>query len=858
MNKSDLKNFAIGARLALLQRVSDRAALYGVTEETAQARAIAPSAAFHKTDGSVMAAAEIAQRSALIARVYQIGFRPAMEEAAYTWFNRLIALKYMQEHSRLPIPVRPLPDAPGAQPRLLLEAQDVALPGVERERVLALLEGNQTDALYKYLLIALCNALAEPLPGMFEKISDATELLFPDGLLRADSVLAEMARLDADSWQEIQVIGWLYQYYNTQLKDETFELLKKNVKITKDRIGPATQLFTPEWIVRYMVENSLGRLWLEGHPNAELRAQWRYFMDEAPQEAAVAQRLAALRQSASALRPEQLTVLDPCMGSGHILVYAFDVLMQIYRSVGYTDRDAVQSILENNLFGLDIDDRAAQLAYFAVMMKACEYDRRFLRRGVQPHVCAIAESQPLDAAALAAFGPERELAQRLLDAFRDAKEYGSLLRPDFTEAELRRLDDRLTAMTAAQDSLFAIADSQTAATALRPLLAQAHMLIGQYDAVITNPPYMGGSGMNAKLSDYVKAVYPDSKSDLSTCFMERTLAFCMEYGCIAMINIPVWMFLSSYENLRKRMIAKNTFVSMVHPGRGIFGSDFGTTSFVIAKEHIAGYAGSYRRLFDKQGEVQSIEERKEAFLSGKGKFTAQQDNFSKIPGAPVAYWVSDKFIKMFENADTFENKADVRAGIMSGDDERFIRFWTEISYDKFDDISTSYEKSIEGGKKWFPITRGGQYRKWYGNLETVINLFNGGYEIKNDNSKNHRLRETKYYFREGITWTMITSYKLSVRYVKQGVLFGNGGPTCFFNDSCFFYLALLNCIVAETIINTTNPSLNTVISDICSIPIKGEKRENTIETITAGCIKESRADWDSFETSWDFKKHPMI
>ena len=855
MNKSDLKNFAIGARLALLQRVSDRAALYGVTEETAQARAIAPSAAFHKTDGSVMAAAEIAQRSALIARVYQIGFRPAMEEAAYTWFNRLIALKYMQEHSRLPIPVRPLPDAPGAQPRLLLEAQDVALPGVERERVLALLEGNQTDALYKYLLIALCNALAEPLPGMFEKISDATELLFPDGLLRADSVLAEMARLDADSWQEIQVIGWLYQYYNTQLKDETFELLKKNVKITKDRIGPATQLFTPEWIVRYMVENSLGRLWLEGHPNAELRAQWRYFMDEAPQEPAVAQQLAALRQSASALRPEQLTVLDPCMGSGHILVYAFDVLMQIYRSVGYTDRDAVQSILENNLFGLDIDDRAAQLAYFAVMMKACEYDRRFLRRGVQPHVCAIAESQPLDAAALAAFGPERELAQRLLDAFRDAKEYGSLLRPDFTEAELRRLDDRLTAMTAAQDSLFAIADSQTAAAALRPLLEQAHMLMGQYDAVITNPPYMGGSGMNAKLSEYVKAVYPDSKSDLFACFIERGNDIVKPKGLNCMVTMQSWMFLSSFEKMRCNILQTKDILCLMHMENMVLGIAFGTAVTVFRNSHVDGYKGTYNqiKLCDIENEAPRV------FPIPGNRFSqVSARNFSKIPGAPVAYWVSDKFIKMFENADTFENKADVRAGIMSGDDERFIRFWTEISYDKFDDISTSYEKSIEGGKKWFPITRGGQYRKWYGNLETVINLFNGGYEIKNDNSKNHRLRETKYYFREGITWTMITSYKLSVRYVKQGVLFGNGGPTCFFNDSCFFYLALLNCIVAETIINTTNPSLNTVISDICSIPIKGEKRENTIETITAGCIKESRADWDSFETSWDFKKHPMI
>ena len=843
MNKSDLKNFAIGARLALLQRVSDRAALYGVTEETAQARAIAPSAAFHKADGSVMSTAEIAQRNALMLRVYQIGFRPAMEEAAYVWFNRFIAIKYMQEHSRLPIPVRPLPDAPGAQPRLLLEAQDVALPGVERERVLALLEGNQTDALYKYLLIALCNALAEPLPGMFEKISDATELLFPDGLLRADSVLAEMARLDADSWQEIQVIGWLYQYYNTQLKDETFELLKKNVKITKDRIGPATQLFTPEWIVRYMVENSLGRLWLEGHPNAELRAQWRYFMDEAPQEPAVAQQLAALRQSASALRPEQLTVLDPCMGSGHILVYAFDVLMQIYRSVGYTDRDAVQSILENNLFGLDIDDRAAQLAYFAVMMKACEYDRRFLRRGVQPHVCAIAESQPLDAAALAAFGPERELAQRLLDAFRDAKEYGSLLRPDFTEAELRRLDDRLTAMTAAQDSLFAIADSQTAAAALRPLLAQAHMLIGQYDAVITNPPYMGGSGMNAKLSDYVKAVYPDSKSDLFACFMERCGEMLRENGYQAMITQHAWMFLSSFERLRLRL-QKRELINMAHLGPRAFeeigGEVVQTTAFVLAASHIKGYKGSYARLI----EPTTQRGKEEMFLAGTNRYTAQQDNFSKIPGAPVAYWVSERMLKCFDYQTIDSEFMAIVKGIFTGDNERFLRLWYEVNIDSF-------------LKKWMPYSKGGNYRKWYGNLEYVLNWDRNGRELSQ--FKGSGLSASRYFGKKTIVWTKLTSYKTGFRLNDATVFFDDASPALVQKNGneMEYYLALLNSAIAFEFLSVLSPTLNYQCGEIRKLPVI-KKDTGTVKDLALSNVHVSRNDWNSFENSWDFKRHPMI
>lgn len=369
MNKSDLKNFAINARLALLQRVADRAALYGIDEEKCQSRAIVPSSSFHMLDGSVLSAQEVGQRNALIARISKIGYRQTMEEAAYTWFNRLIAIRYMQQHSLLPVSMRVLPEAPGALPQILREAQDVSLPGVEPDQVLAMLDANRTDALYRYLLITLCNALGGWLPGMFQQITSVAELLFPAALLKADSVLGEMARLDDDCWNEIQVIGWLYQYYISQRHDEVVDINGSAIK--KEDIPAATCLYTTDWVVRYMVENSLGRLWLEGHPNETLRMKWRYYMDEAPQEPAVAARLAQIRAPYAALQPDQLTVLDPCMGSGHILVYAFDVLMDIYRSVGYTDRDAVQSIVQNNLYGLDIDDRAAQLAYFAVMMKAC-------------------------------------------------------------------------------------------------------------------------------------------------------------------------------------------------------------------------------------------------------------------------------------------------------------------------------------------------------------------------------------------------------------------------------------------------------------------------------------------------------
>ena len=858
MNKSDLKNFAINARLALLQRVADRAALYGIDEEKCQSRAIVPSSSFHMLDGSVLSAQEVGQRNALIARISKIGYRQTMEEAAYTWFNRLIAIRYMQQHSLLPVSMRVLPEAPGALPQILREAQDVSLPGVEPDQVLAMLDANRTDALYRYLLIALCNALGGWLPGMFQQITSVAELLFPAALLKADSVLGEMARLDDDCWEEIQVIGWLYQYYNTQLKDETFELLKKNIKITKERIGAATQLFTPEWIVRYMVENSLGRLWLEGHPNETLRMKWRYYMDEAPQEPAVAARLAQLRAPYAALQPDQLTVLDPCMGSGHILVYAFDVLMDIYRSVGYTDRDAVQSIVQNNLYGLDIDDRAAQLAYFAVMMKACEYDRRFLRRGVQPHVCAIAESVPL--AELSPFGAEKALAQTLLDTFKDAKEYGSILHVPLSLADIRRLADRTAALQSGQhDTLLSMADNAQAAAAVQPLLAQAQILARQYDAVITNPPYMGASGMNDKLSKFVKDNYPDSKGDMSTCFMERTLAFSTDQGFMAMLNIPVWMFLSSYEKLRMKIIAENTFVNMVHPGRGIFGSDFGTTSFVIAKCHIVGYEGNYRRLFEKQGEVASVEERQQAFLSGRGQFTAQQDNFSKIPGAPVAYWVSEKTASIF-TGESIGSYAIAVKGLDTCDNEKFVRRWQEVSISSIgfniEDASSTYMH------KWYPYTKGGGFRRWYGFYEMVVNWYSDGKDLKNLRTPNGKIKSrpqnTRFYFKSGLTWSSITSYKLSMRYMENSI-FGGGGSAMFCEKNELFTLGILNSAVGNYFLSILNPTINFLVNDILSIPTVGTcKSAEKINGLVKQEIQLSKTDWDSFETSWDFKKHPMI
>ena len=856
MNKSDLKNFAINARLALLQRVADRAALYGIDEEKCQSRAIVPSSSFHMLDGSVLSAQEVGQRNALIARISKIGYRQTMEEAAYTWFNRLIAIRYMQQHSLLPVSMRVLPEAPGALPQILREAQDVSLPGVEPDQVLAMLDANRTDALYRYLLIALCNALGGWLPGMFQQITSVAELLFPAALLKADSVLGEMARLDDDCWNEIQVIGWLYQYYISQRHDEVVDINGSAIK--KEDIPAATCLYTTDWVVRYMVENSLGRLWLEGHPNETLRMKWRYYMDEAPQEPAVAARLAQLRAPYAALQPDQLTVLDPCMGSGHILVYAFDVLMDIYRSVGYTDRDAVQSIVQNNLYGLDIDDRAAQLAYFAVMMKACEYDRRFLRRGVQPHVCAIAESVPL--AELSPFGAEKALAQTLLDTFRDAKEYGSILHVPLSLADIRRLADRTAALQSGQhDTLLSMADNAQAAAAIQPLLAQAQILARQYDAVITNPPYM--NKFAPTLKRYIQDNYTDYKADLFSVFMHRNFDFCKPNGYSAFMTPFVWMFIKSYEKLRQEIIQTKCINTLIQLEYSAFEEATVPICTFVLRNSALNYKGNYLRLSDFKG---GMDVQNEMVLKAqedpacKYRYTAQQDNFSKIPGAPVAYWVRN--FSMFDNP-KLGTIIDARIGMVSGDNDRFLRLWHEVLHSKIEFCALPGHDPQK--HKWYPLQKGGNYRKWYGNEQYVINWERNGYELKYNNSLAGRVRSHNYngdqQFKKGITWNSITSASFCCRYTPEGFTFDAAGPLCEVTEESYLptILGMLSSKVADYLFSLINPTINFPSGYLEALPFVPSISPN-LDILIEENIIISTNDWNSAETSWDFKKHPMI
>lgn len=850
MNKTQLKNFAVAARVALIERVKDRARGFGIDEKTCAGGAVIPSKMVQTLGGALLSQTEINQRDALLARIQSRDYDQVMEETAYTWFNRFIALRYMQEHNLLPVSVRVLPDAPGALPELVRQAQNVELDGVDFSHVVELLEGNRTETLYTELLIALCNQLSDVLPQMFEPISDYTELLFPDGLLREDSVLAMLAAVDAENWADIQVIGWLYQYYNTELKNETFELLKKNVKITKERIGAATQLFTPEWIVRYMVENSLGRLWLEGHDDPALRRRWRYYMDEAEQEPQVAAQLAQIRAQESRIQPEEIRLLDPCMGSGHILVYAFDVLMEIYRTQGYTDRDAVSAIIENNLYGLDIDDRAAQLAYFALMMKACEHDRRFLRRGVQPHVCAVAEwnGNPNDSPAWS--DGQRRAARMLRETFTDAKEYGSIL------SIPKPLADALDAL--GENPFGGETALGVDAENLQRLAAQAKIMARKYDVVVTNPPYMGSSGMGARLAEFVKKHYPDSKSDLFAVFMERGLDWVKESGYTSMITMESWMFLSSFENLRKKVLNQTDITTMVHMpylGKGgtSLGINFGTAATVLCKQHIRGYIGTFDRISyyetDDDGVPFTFPVENEYYKKAK------VDNFEKIPGAPVAYWVSEAVFEAFTKGIVMGKLAEPRQGMSTCDVDYFTREWYEVEISK-----TNVEKN-EKNKKWIKYNKGGAYRKWYGNRENLVLWNNDGDLLL---KKGALLRNKDVYFKKFIAWTKISSAGTGFRWFEDNFLFDGAGGSLFIASEDlneYYCVALLNSSPIRMILDIISPTLNYNENHIGSIPVLFEKvQENSkfIEEKSKENIRISKEDWDSFETSWDFKRHPLV
>ncbi len=862
MNKNAIKKFATEARRELISRVSQRALKYGISDKEVG------NPNDDSVGGHLLSSTEKKQRAALIAQIKEKGYEQVMEEVAYTWFNRFSALRFMEVNGYLPSHVRVFTDEENNfKPQIISEAIHLELDGLDMEKVYAYKEANDNDELYKYLLITQCNALNNVLPGMFQKIADYTELLFPDNLLREGSVIQQMIELiPEDDWKDaVQIIGWLYQYYNSEKKDDVFAALKKNVKITKENIPAATQLFTPDWIVRYMVENSLGRLWLEGHPDVKEQllpteeeqsayvagnrdpedTKWHYYLEEAEQEPEVQAQLAEIRKEYTALTPDQLKVIDPCSGSGHILAYMFDVLMKIYESYGYTTREAVASIVENNLYGLDIDDRAAQLAYFAVMMKARQYDRRFFSRGIQPHVYAIAESNHVDSFALEYFcngdAKLKKAMDTIISELHDAKEYGSIL--TVTPQDWSALYDRFAEIT--EDINMS---RETALIELLPLVQVAEALVQKYDAVVTNPPYMGASGMGAKLSDYVKKNYPDSKSDLFAVFIEKCGQIAKRNGYQAMITQHAWMFLSSFEKLRTKLLSVD-IVNMAHLGARAFeeigGEVVQTTSFVFRKSHITDYKGEYCRLI----EPTSQQGKEDMFLSGENRYEADQSNFSKIPGSPVAYWISTKLILNFEVNSSVAEVAEGKVGLQTGSNDLFLRFWFELERYK---VTFQADKSF----KWYPYNKGGSFRRWYGNNEYVLNWEDDGHEVRA--YKGAFPRNTQYYFRAGLTWSDVATGLISMRQMPRGFAFDTCAPCLFAKDETteIDLLALFNTKVAQKYMDLMSPTMHYTCGTLVNVPFIVSKE--SISDIVHKCIFHSQSDWDSYETSWDFKRSPLV
>ena len=903
MEKAPIKKFAVEARRKLIADVTFQLERYGITEKgiVEPQTSTDKELVFDLGNGNtqtIKGERYVNQYRNLVAHVrgfYADGspkqqLEQFIEEIAFTWFNRLIAIRFMEVNRYIPVRVLSSEIEGQKLPDLVASpfSGDLEFTDAEKQHIFNLQDANKEDDLFRFLFFKQCNDLSRILPRLFENLeghNSFSELLVALSFNDPNGVVYRLVHEVKDPWFDIhavdedgkpmgqvQIIGWMYQYYNTDPKEQVFKDLKKNIKISKQNIPAATQLFTPDWIVRYMVENSLGRLWYEGHPGFD-KSQWKYYLDEAPQEPQVEQQLQEIRAQYAKTEPEQLKVIDPCMGSGHILCYLFDVLMQIYLDNGYSKREAVRSILKNNLFGLDIDKRAAQIAYFSVMMKAREYDSSFFSRSniPQPRVYDIQESNWLGGAYKHEMGnflnsqQHRDTLNYLLDAFVDAKEYGSILQIKPLDYEgLKEAWETSAAATAHDVNMAMWYDA--AKDAVAQLIEQAIMLSQKYDAVVTNPPYMGGSGMGTKLSEFVKKNYPDTKSDMSTVCMERTIGMCSATGYMAMINIPVWMFLSSYEKLRDKLLSQNTVVSMVHPGRGIFGSDFGTTSFVVGKKYVHNYWGHYRRLFDKQGEVETIEVREQQFFEERGKYFACQDEFSKIPGRPVAYWVSESVLKIFESNKNLADVALPRQGLATTDNNHYLRFWYEVGLMSIG-FGMNREEATKSCRKWFPHNKGGAFRRWYGNNDYVVDYQFDGAEIKKSVLKKYPYLKTpdfvvknqRFYFQESISWSLVTSGEFSVRYYEKGTIPNLAGISCYpLKEQLYYLLGLLNSPIASAITKIINPTINLNAGDVAKFPVVfNQEKKSVIDSLVKEEINISKDDWDAFETSWDFKKHPL-
>ena len=804
MNKPAIQKFAIWARNELISQVSQRAYQYGIDETNCDA-------SLEAVGGRLLSAEEKSQRRELVRQIESKGYTQVMEEVAYTWFNRFIALRFMEVNNYLPSHIRVFSDGNGAfKPEILSDALHVDLPGLDTAKVAEYIEANDTETLYRYLLLTQCNALNDSLPMMFERMGGYTEMLLPNNILKPDGVLGRMvADIPEDDWRDaVQIIGWLYQYYNDERKNAVINIYKGTVK--KEDVPAATQLFTTDWVVRYMVDNSLGRYWIERHPESRLADCLQFLVTPKSGE---------LAHVSDFIKPEDIKFFDPCMGSGHVLVYAFDVLMEIYKESGYTERDAAGMIVRNNLFGLDIDERAAQMAYLAVMMKARQYDRRFLTRGIQPNVYAPG-------------------------SYEDGQEYGSMLQVDTLEPQPEVDGTNLFGESA---------DARLNTWNFRRLLVQ------KYDIVVTNPPYL--NKYNPKLKDFVNKNYKDYSGDLFSVFIYRNLHLCKPDGYCGYMTPFVWMFIKTYEKLREYIIKGKSIATLVQMEYSAFEEATVPICSFVLKNGKPAEKGLYFKLSDFKGGMEVQKTKVLEALADKdcGYFyEADQSNFSKIPGSPVAYWVSENTIATFQKG-ILADYADTKQGFATGDNNRFLRFWHEVGLHNIGFGYPSREAAQHSLKKWFPTNKGGSYRRWYGNNAYIANWEDDGREMKAFSGS--VIRNPQYYFRQGITWSSLSSAGVSMRFTPQGFLFESKGSMCYFKDDSQlpYILALMNTKVVDAMLLILAPTLDYHEGPMSKVPaVIDEHRRSETEGLSKSNIQISKSDWDSYETSWDFKKNPLI
>lgn len=894
MNKTAIKNFAVWARQKLISDITYKAGMLGITEDGIADKLPHSTSDLEfydigTKDYAEVSGKEIKQRNALVNAIrkkekdngdYKSAFGYVVEEVAYTWFNRLIAIRFMEVNDYLPSGVRVLSSENKAkkEPDLVTTPFDTDLEFTsdEQDKIIQLKDDNKLDELFRMLFIKQCNKLHDVLPELFENTDDYTELLLTVSFTDSDGVLYHLVHdIEDDDFNvekegQVQIIGWLYQFYNIEPKAVVFGR-KGNAKIKKEEIPAATQLFTPDWIVRYMVQNSLGRIFINDkctgitdekeriNKEKEIAQQmgWQYYLPEAEQTPEVRAQLNANHISLSS-ELTSIKLIDPCMGSGHILVYAFEVLMQIYLECGYTERDATSLILENNLFGLDIDDRAYQLAYFAVMMKARSYDRRILTRNIKPNVYSIKESNFLTDSWQKISDDEkfREIFQTVVDTFIDAKEYGSILNiPDADyDYALSVIDDFEQSVPVDFEAQILRGKTDD----IRALVNQAKLLSQKYDVVVTNPPYMPVSNSSASLQNFVKKNYPDSKTDMFAVFIERVAQLTKPNRYSAMITMHSWMFLSSYEKLRSKILETDT-VNMAHLGARAFeeigGEVVQTTAWIERKTDLKQFKATYKRLVDENSQTA----KEQAFLNkNDNAYNITKTNFSKIPGSPIAYWVSGNLLASFTNGNRLGNIADSKQGIATADNNKYLRLWYEVSVENVKFDAKTHEEASLCSEKWYPYNKGGEFRKWYGNNDFVVNWYRDGKDLRND--RKAVLRNRPFYFKPCFSWSLVTSSVAAFRYKPMGHIFDVAGMSCFSQTNLLYLLALCNTKVVMKILEIIAPTINYQCGDISNIPVivTAKESKQNIEKRVESCINISRKDWDSFETSWDFKRNPLV